>query len=33
VSIVGNPARDGSQSIRLRWVTLPNGKDLYGYRN
>lgn len=33
VSIVGNPAWDGSPSLRLRWVTLPNGKDLYGYRN
>lgn len=33
VSIVGNPSRDGSPSLRLRWVTLPNGKDLYGYRN
>jgi hypothetical protein len=33
VSIVGNPARNGSPSIRLRWVTLPNGKDLYAYRN
>jgi uncharacterized protein DUF6152 len=33
VSIVGNPARNGSPSLRLRWVTLPNGKDLYAYRN
>ena len=33
VNIVGNLARDGSPSLRLRWVTLPNGKDLYGYRN
>jgi Family of unknown function (DUF6152) len=32
-NIVGNPARDGSPSLRLRWVTLPNGEDLYGYRN
>ena len=33
VSIVGNLARDGSPTMRLRWVTLPNGKDLFGYRN
>ena len=33
VSIVGNPSRNGSPSLRLRWVTLPNGKDLYAYRN
>ncbi len=33
VSVVGNLARDGSPSLRLRWVTLPSGKDLYGYRN
>ena len=33
VTIVGNLARNGSPSLRLRWVTLPNGKDLYGYTN
>jgi hypothetical protein len=33
VSIVGNLARDGSPTMRLRWVTLANGKDLFGYRN
>ena len=33
VSIVGNPARNGSRSIRLRWVTFPNGKDLFAYTN
>lgn len=33
VSIVGNPSRNGSPSLRLRWITLPNGKDLYAYRN
>ena len=33
VSIVGNPARNGSPFVRLRWVTLPNGEDLYAYRN
>jgi hypothetical protein len=33
VSIVGNPSRNGSPSIRLRWVTFPNGKDLFAYNN
>lgn len=33
VNIVGNLARDGSPSLRLRWVTFPGGKDLYGYKN
>jgi hypothetical protein len=33
VSIVGNPSRNGAPSIRLRWVTFPNGKDLFAYRN
>ena len=33
ISVVGNLARNGSSSIRLRWVTLPNGKDLFAYNN
>jgi len=33
VTLVGNPARNGSAAIRLRWVTLPNGKDLFAYTN
>jgi hypothetical protein len=33
ISVVGNPPRSGAMSIRLRWVTLPNGKDLFAYKN
>jgi Family of unknown function (DUF6152) len=33
ISIVGNLPRDGASSVRLRWVTLPNGKDLFAYNN
>jgi hypothetical protein len=33
VTIVGNLAKDGHPSIRLRWITLPNGKDLFAYSN
>ena len=33
ISIVGNLPRYGSSSVRLRWVTLPNGKDLFAYNN
>ena len=33
VSIVGNPPKNGSLSLRLRWVTLPNGRDLFAYNN
>jgi Family of unknown function (DUF6152) len=33
ISVVGNRPRNGSSSVRLRWVTLPNGKDLFAYNN
>jgi hypothetical protein len=33
ISLVGNPPRSGALLIRLRWVTLPNGKDLFAYKN
>lgn len=33
VTIVGNLAKNGTPSIRLRWVTLPNDKDLFAYTN
>lgn len=33
VSVVGNMPRSGSLALRLRWVTLPNGKDLFAYNN
>ena len=33
VNIVGNLAKNGSPSLRIRWVTLPNGKDLFAYLN
>jgi hypothetical protein len=33
ISIVGNLPKNGSSSVRLRWVTLPNGKDLFAYNN
>jgi hypothetical protein len=33
VSIVGNLTKSGSTAVRLRWVTLPNGKDLFAYNN
>lgn len=33
IAVVGNPPRSGALSIRLRWVTLPNGKDLFAYNN
>lgn len=33
ISIVGNPPKTGSPIVRLRWVTLPNGKDLFAYNN
>ena len=33
VSIVGNLPKDGASVVRLRWVTLPNGKDLFAYNN
>ena len=33
IAIVGNLPKNGSSSVRLRWVTLPNGKDLFAYSN
>lgn len=33
VSLIGNLPKNGSSSLRLRWVTLPNGKDLFAYNN
>ena len=33
ISVVGNLPRSRAASIRLRWVTLPNGKDLFAYNN
>jgi hypothetical protein len=33
ISVVGNMPRSCSSAIRLRWVTLPNGKDLFAYNN
>ena len=33
ISVVGNMPRSGSSAVRLRWVTLPNGKDLFAYNN
>jgi hypothetical protein len=33
ISIAGNLPKNGSSSVRLRWVTLPNGKDLFAYNN
>jgi Family of unknown function (DUF6152) len=33
ISVVGNMPRSGSSVVRLRWVTLPNGKDLFAYNN
>lgn len=33
ISLVGNLPKNGSLSVRLRWVTLPNGKDLFAYNN
>jgi hypothetical protein len=33
IVVVGNPPRSGALSIRLRWITLPNGKDLFAYSN
>jgi Family of unknown function (DUF6152) len=33
ISIVGNPSKTGSPVVRLRWVTLPNGRDLFAYNN
>ncbi len=33
ISLVGNRPKNGDPSIRLRWVTLPNGKDLFAYNN
>ena len=33
ITVVGNPPRNGSLSVRLRWVTLSNGKDLFAYKN
>lgn len=33
ISVVGNPPKNGSLSVRLRWITLPNGKDLFAYNN
>jgi Family of unknown function (DUF6152) len=33
ISVVGNMPRSGSLAVRLRWVTLPNGKDLFAYSN
>jgi hypothetical protein len=33
IAIVGNLPKNGSSSVRLRWVTLPNGKDLFAYNN
>jgi uncharacterized protein YdeI (BOF family) len=33
VSIFGNLTKDRAPVVRLRWVTLPNGKDLFAYSN
>jgi hypothetical protein len=33
IAIVGNLTKNGSTAVRLRWVTLPNGKDLFAYNN
>lgn len=33
ILVVGNPPKNGSLSVRLRWVTLPTGKDLFAYNN
>ena len=33
ISVVGNMPKSRAASIRLRWVTLPNGKDLFAYNN
>lgn len=33
ISVVGNMPRSHASAIRLRWVTLPNGKDLFAYNN
>ena len=33
ITVVGNPPKNGSLSLRLRWVTLPDGKDLFAYNN
>ena len=33
ISVVGNMPRSRAALIRLRWVTLPNGKDLFAYKN
>jgi Family of unknown function (DUF6152) len=33
IIVVGNPPKNGSLSVRLRWVSLPNGKDLFAYSN
>jgi hypothetical protein len=33
IAIVGNLPKNRSSSVRLRWVTLPNGKDLFAYNN
>lgn len=33
ISVVGNLPWSGASAIRLRWVTLPNGKDLFAYNN
>jgi Family of unknown function (DUF6152) len=33
ISVVGNMPRSGAASIRLRWVTLANGKYLFAYNN
>ena len=33
ISVVGNTPRSGSSAVRVRWVTLPTGKDLFAYNN
>jgi hypothetical protein len=33
ISIVGNLPKNRSPFVRIRWVTLPNGKDLFAYNN
>jgi hypothetical protein len=33
ISVVGNLTKNSSPAVRLRWVTLPNGKDLFAYNN
>lgn len=33
ISVVGNLPWSGASVVRLRWITLPNGKDLFAYTN